>query len=200
MSVIKPSLHLSIFLQSVKIYSFVQSACDKNCKPLLIHKLLWVRTDWLCLFQEIRNVWKHRVDVHLLENTSTCFVFHFSLTIGLWPVWGMLTPLILFTLFMGFVVTIAMLPNFWQDKGVLDRSFTVIDNHFREIVTVAGKATRKIFCELQSTPKGTCCFLFGTDLLCKQDVKKSCLSCKKDLEVCWVYQPDGICRKKCAPS
>jgi len=34
------------------------------------------------------------------------------MTIGLWPVWGPFTPVILFFIFMGFIVTVAMLPNF----------------------------------------------------------------------------------------
>ncbi|XP_061192871.1 transmembrane protein 128-like [Saccostrea echinata] len=33
-------------------------------------------------------------------------------TVGLWPIWSIFTPVILFTLFMGMIVTIAMLPNF----------------------------------------------------------------------------------------
>ncbi|XP_070540934.1 transmembrane protein 128-like [Ptychodera flava] len=34
------------------------------------------------------------------------------LNVGLWPVWSILTPFILFTLFMGVVVLISLLPNF----------------------------------------------------------------------------------------
>lgn len=33
-------------------------------------------------------------------------------TVGLWPLWNILTPVILFILFMGMIVTLAMLPNF----------------------------------------------------------------------------------------
>lgn len=33
-------------------------------------------------------------------------------TVGLWPVWNIFTPFMLFTFFMGFVVTVAMIPNF----------------------------------------------------------------------------------------
>lgn len=33
-------------------------------------------------------------------------------TVGLWPVWSIFTPFMLFTFFMGFVVTVAMIPNF----------------------------------------------------------------------------------------
>lgn len=49
-------------------------------------------------------------------HTLTFFKFKlfYSLTKGLWPVWNIFTPVILFVLFMGFVVTVAMLPNFWH--------------------------------------------------------------------------------------
>ncbi|XP_022106703.1 transmembrane protein 128-like [Acanthaster planci] len=40
------------------------------------------------------------------------FVFGaICLNIAIWPVYGFLTPLMMFTLFMGFVVTVSLLPN-----------------------------------------------------------------------------------------
>lgn len=33
-------------------------------------------------------------------------------TVGLWPLWNIFTPFMMFTFFMGFVVTLAMIPNF----------------------------------------------------------------------------------------
>ena len=39
------------------------------------------------------------------------FFFLFSLNVALWPVYGFLTPIMLFTVFMGFVVMVSLLPN-----------------------------------------------------------------------------------------
>ena len=68
-----------------------------------------------------KSIWLRRVNNNqYLELVLSYYYFFnisvslcFSLTVGLWPVWGPFTPLILVTLFMGFIVTIAMLPNFW---------------------------------------------------------------------------------------
>ncbi|KAI0231453.1 hypothetical protein LSAT2_018151 [Lamellibrachia satsuma] len=42
-----------------------------------------------------------------------CFCFGaLCVTVGLWPVWNLLTPVFLFILFMGFVVIVTMVPSF----------------------------------------------------------------------------------------
>ncbi|XP_048747332.1 transmembrane protein 128-like [Ostrea edulis] len=44
--------------------------------------------------------------------TGSFIIGGVCVTVGLWPIWNIFTPVILFTLFMGLIVTLAMLPNF----------------------------------------------------------------------------------------
>ncbi|XP_045190761.2 transmembrane protein 128-like [Mercenaria mercenaria] len=56
--------------------------------------------------------WERKYPALIPIATAAFVVGGIFLTVGLWPVWGPFTPIILFVLFMGFVVTVAMLPNF----------------------------------------------------------------------------------------
>ncbi|KAL3865145.1 hypothetical protein ACJMK2_006766 [Sinanodonta woodiana] len=68
---------------------------------------------WLSYIKKIdSDQWEKRYPAAIPIATASFVLGAFVLTVALWPVWGILTPVILFVLFMGFIVLIAMLPNF----------------------------------------------------------------------------------------
>ncbi|KAL4231602.1 hypothetical protein ACF0H5_009182 [Mactra antiquata] len=56
--------------------------------------------------------WERQYPALIPIATAAFILGGIFLSVGLWPVWGPFTPIILFVFFMGFVVTVAMLPNF----------------------------------------------------------------------------------------
>lgn len=68
---------------------------------------------WISCVQKINSdEWERRYPAAIPVATGAFIIGAICLTVGLWPVWSILTPLILFVLFMGFVVIVTMLPNF----------------------------------------------------------------------------------------
>lgn len=56
--------------------------------------------------------WDKRYPAAIPVATGSFCLGAFCVTIGLWPVWNILTPVFLFTLFMGFIVMVTMVPSF----------------------------------------------------------------------------------------
>ncbi|XP_052220077.1 transmembrane protein 128-like [Dreissena polymorpha] len=68
---------------------------------------------YLSYFKKISSDnWEREYPAAIPVASAAFVVGGILMTVGLWPVWGIFTPLILLILFMGIVVTIAMLPNF----------------------------------------------------------------------------------------
>ncbi|KAK3581611.1 hypothetical protein CHS0354_003150 [Potamilus streckersoni] len=68
---------------------------------------------WLSYVKKIdSDKWEKSYPAAIPIATASFVLGAVVLTVALWPVWGILTPVILFILFMGFIVFIAMLPNF----------------------------------------------------------------------------------------
>ncbi|XP_076465592.1 transmembrane protein 128-like [Babylonia areolata] len=64
---------------------------------------------WLSLVKKVHSDdWEKRHPAAIPVATASFIIGSLCLLKGLWPVWGLLTPLILVTLFMGVVVLIAM--------------------------------------------------------------------------------------------
>ncbi|WAR22195.1 TM128-like protein [Mya arenaria] len=56
--------------------------------------------------------WESRYPAAIPVASAAFVVGGIFMTVGLWPVWGIFTPAILIVFLMGFVVLIAMMPNF----------------------------------------------------------------------------------------
>ncbi|XP_064601964.1 transmembrane protein 128-like [Liolophura sinensis] len=68
---------------------------------------------WLNYVKKLTtDQWEKRYPAAIPIATACFILGGILLTVGLWPVWRILTPVILAVLFMGFVVTVAMFPNF----------------------------------------------------------------------------------------
>lgn len=52
----------------------------------------------------------------VIASVCNIFVFWFSWTVALWGVYGLKSPIIVFVMFMGFVMTIAIIPGWSQEK------------------------------------------------------------------------------------
>ncbi|KAL8585828.1 hypothetical protein ACOMHN_065178 [Nucella lapillus] len=64
---------------------------------------------WLSLVKKVHSEhWEKRHPAAIPVATASFIIGSLCLLKGLWPVWGLLTPFILVTLFMGIVVLIAM--------------------------------------------------------------------------------------------
>nr|XP_022343076.1 transmembrane protein 128-like isoform X1 [Crassostrea virginica] len=56
--------------------------------------------------------WEKHYPAAIPIATGSFIMGSVCVTVGLWPLWNIFTPVILFILFMGMIVTLAMLPNF----------------------------------------------------------------------------------------
>ncbi|XP_033756849.1 transmembrane protein 128-like [Pecten maximus] len=66
---------------------------------------------WLSAIKKVDvDDWEKRYPILIPIATGAFIMGGMCVTVGLWPVWSIFTPVILFTLFMGFVVFIAMIP------------------------------------------------------------------------------------------
>ncbi|XP_071483388.1 transmembrane protein 128-like [Diadema antillarum] len=64
-----------------------------------------------CSWMRKINDWERHVPTAIPIATCSFVCGSLCLNIALWPVYGFLTPLMLFTIFMGFVVVVSLLPN-----------------------------------------------------------------------------------------
>ncbi|KAL5020862.1 hypothetical protein ScPMuIL_000017 [Solemya velum] len=69
--------------------------------------IIWVS----CVKKRHSDDWERLYPAAIPIATAAFILGGICLTKGLWPIWSIFTPVILFVLFMGFVVTVAMLPN-----------------------------------------------------------------------------------------
>lgn len=68
---------------------------------------------WLSFIKKVHSDdWERLYPSAIPLATASSIMSGIFLTVGLWPLWNIFTPVILFVLFMGFIVTVAMLPNF----------------------------------------------------------------------------------------
>ncbi|CAI9733034.1 Hypothetical predicted protein [Octopus vulgaris] len=70
--------------------------------------ILWTS----CIKKISSDEWERQYPAAIPTATASFILGAVCVTIGLWPVWSILTPLILFFIFMGFVVVVAVIPNF----------------------------------------------------------------------------------------
>ncbi|ESO96853.1 hypothetical protein LOTGIDRAFT_231679 [Lottia gigantea] len=64
---------------------------------------------WLTFIKKVPSEQWERRYPSAIPTATACFIFgSIFVNIGLWPVWGIFTPVILFVIFMGFIVTVAM--------------------------------------------------------------------------------------------
>ncbi|GAB1603929.1 transmembrane protein 128-like isoform X1 [Argonauta hians] len=70
--------------------------------------ILWTS----CIKKIPSDEWERQYPAAIPTATASFILGVVCVTIGLWPVWSILTPLILFLIFMGCVVIIAMIPDF----------------------------------------------------------------------------------------
>lgn len=66
----------------------------------------------ICSFIRKINDWEEHAPTAIPIATAFFMMGALCVNVALWPVYGLLTPVFLFTLFMGFIVSIAMIPIF----------------------------------------------------------------------------------------
>ncbi|XP_033633068.1 transmembrane protein 128-like [Asterias rubens] len=75
--------------------------------PVCIGGYLIVFLSWI----KKNSDWENAVPMAIPLATGTFIAGSICLNIAIWPVYSILTPVMLFTLFMGFIVVVSLLPN-----------------------------------------------------------------------------------------